>query len=61
MYSVLGEFGVKIKLCILLERGSNDLAAGNGFICPSPHSKLKFAVFFCSIYQTSISFSALVF
>ena len=61
MYSVLGEFGVKIKLCILLEWRSNDLAAGNGFICLSPPNKLKFAVLFCSIYQTSISFSAIVF
>ena len=61
MYSVLGKFGVKVKLCILLEWGSNDLAAGNGFICLSPPSKLKFTVLFCSIYQTSISFSAIVF
>ena len=41
---------MKIELCIPLERGSNVLSTDNGFICLSPPSKLKFAVFFCSIY-----------
>ena len=32
-----------------------------GFICLSPLSKLKIALLFCSIYKTTISFSAIVF
>ena len=48
-YSVLSDILVKIGLCIPLERGSNVLPTGKGFICLSPPSKLKVAVLFCSI------------
>ena len=60
-YSVLSDILVKNKLCILLERRSNVLSTGEGFICLSPPSKLKIAVRFCSIYKKTISFSAIVF
>ena len=60
-YSVLSDILVKNKLCIPLERGSNVLFTSEGFIGLSPPSKLKGAVFFCSIYKQSISFSAIVF
>ena len=60
-YSVLSDILVKIELCIPLERGSNVLSTGEGFICLSPPSKLKIAVHFCSIYKKTISFSAIVF
>ena len=40
---------VKNELCIPLERRSNVLSTGEGFICLSPPSKLKIAVLFCSI------------
>ena len=60
-YSVLSDILVKNELCIPLERGSNVLSTGEGFICLSPTSKLKIAVHFCSIYKKSISFSAIVF
>ena len=60
-YSVLSDILVKNKLCIPLERGSNVLFTGKGFICLSPPSKLKITVLYCSIYKRSISFSALVF
>ena len=59
-YSVLSDILVKIGLCIPLERGSNVLSTGEGFICLSPPSKLKIAVLYCSIYKT-ISFNAIVF
>ena len=39
-YSVLSDFLVKNELCIPLERGSNVLPTGKGFICLSPPSKL---------------------
>ena len=39
-YSVLSDILVKNKLCISLERGSNVLSTGKGFICLSPPSKL---------------------
>ena len=60
-YSVLSDILVKNELCITLERGSNVLSTGEGFICLSPPSKLKIAVRFCSIYKKTISFSAIVF
>ena len=60
-YSVLSDILVKYELCIPLERGSNALSTGEGFICLSPPSKLKIAVRFCSIYKKTISFSAIVF
>ena len=60
-YSVLSAILVKNELCIPLERGSNVLSTGKGFICLSPPSKLKIAVRFCSIYKKTISFSAIVF
>ena len=59
-YSVLSDILVKNELCIPLERGSNVLSTGEGFICLSPPSKLKIAVLFCSIYKKTISFSAIV-
>ena len=42
-YSVLSDILVKNELCIPLERGSNFLSTGEGFICLSPTSKLKAA------------------
>ena len=60
-YSVLSDILVKNELCIPLERESNVLSTGEGFICLSPPSKLKIAVRFCSIYKNTISFSAIVF
>ena len=60
-YSVLSDISVKNELCIPLERGSNVLSTGEGFICLSPPSKLKTAVRFCSIYKKTILFSAIVF
>ena len=60
-YSVLSDILVKNELCIPLERGSNVLSTGEGFICLFPPSKLKIAVHFCSIYKMTISFSAIVF
>ena len=39
-YSVLSDILVKNELCISLERGSNVLSTGKGFICLSPPSKL---------------------
>ena len=60
-YSVLSDILVKNKLCIQLERGSDVLSTGKGFICLSPPSKFKIAVLFCSIYKKTISFSAIVF
>ena len=51
---------VKNELCKLLERGSNVISTGKGSFCLSPHSKLKIAVRFCSIYKRSISFNTLV-
>ena len=59
-YSVLSDILVKNELCIPLERGSNVLSTGEGFIRLSPPSKLKIAVRFCSIYKKTISFSAIV-
>ena len=41
--SVLSDILVKIDLCIPLERGSNVLSTGNGFICLSLPCKLKIA------------------
>ena len=58
-YSVLSDILVKNELCIPLERGSNVLSTGEGFICLSPPNKLKIAVILCSIYIKTISFSAL--
>ena len=60
-YSVLSAILVKNELCIPLERESNVLSTGEGFICLSPPSKLKIAVRFCSIYKKTVSFSAIVF
>ena len=60
-YSVLSDILVKNELCIPLERGSNVLSTGEGFVCLSRPSKLKIAVRFCSIYKKTISFSAIVF
>ena len=60
-YSVLSDILVKNELCIPLERGSNVLSNGEGFICLSHPSKLKIAVLFCSIYKKTISFGAIVF
>ena len=59
-YSVLSDILVKHELCIQLERRSNVLSTGEGFICLCPPSKLKIAVLFCSIYKKTISFSAIV-
>ena len=44
-----------------LERESNVLSTGEGFIDLSPPSKLDIAVLFCSVYENTISFSAIVF
>ena len=60
-YCILSDILVKNELCIPLERGSNVIYTGKGFICLSPHSKLKIAVLFCYIYKRSISVSAIVF
>ena len=60
-YSVLSDILVKNELCIPLERVLNVISTGEGFISLSPHSKLKIAVHFCSIYKKTISFSAIVF
>ena len=61
-YSVLSDILVKIELCIPLERGSNVLSTGQGFIFLCPPSKLKISVLFCSIYKKkTISFSAIAF
>ena len=60
-YSFLSDILVKNELCIPLERGSNVLSTGEGFICLSSPSKLKIAVRFCSIYKKTISFCAIVF
>ena len=54
-FSVLSDILVKNELCIPLERGSNVLSTGEGFICTSPPSKLKLAVLFCSIYKKCYS------
>ena len=43
-YSVLCDILVKNELCIPLERGSNVLSTGEGFIFVSLPSKLKIAV-----------------
>ena len=56
-YSVLSEILVKNKLCIPLEKRSNVLSTGKGFICLSLPSKLKIAV----LKTKTISFSAIVF
>ena len=58
---VLSDILVKNELCIPLERGSNALSTGEGFICLSPPSMLKIAVRFCSIYKKKFSFSGIVF
>ena len=50
-YSVLSDILVKNELRIPLQRGSNVLSTGEGFICLSPFSKLKIVVLFCSIYK----------
>ena len=60
-YSVLSDILVKNEFCIPLERGSNVLPTGEGFICLSSRRKLTIAVRFCSIYKKTISFSAIVF
>ena len=60
-YNVLSDILVKNELCKPLERGSNVLSTGEGFICLSPASKLKIAVLFCSIFKKTFSFSAIVF
>ena len=60
-YSVLSDILVNNELCIPLERRSNVLSTGEGFICLSPPSKLKIAVRFCSIYKKTTPFSAIVF
>ena len=39
-YSVLSDILVRNELCIPLERGSNVLSTGEGFICLSSPSKL---------------------
>ena len=43
-YSVLSDILVKNELCIPLERGSNVLSTGKGFICLILPNKLKIAV-----------------
>ena len=53
-YSVLSDI-------FALERRSNVLSTGEGFICLSPPSKLKITVRLCSFYKKTISFSAIVF
>ena len=58
-YDVLSDILVKNELCIPLERGLNVLSTGEGFICLSPHSKLKIAV--CFFRTKRQSFSAIVF
>ena len=60
-YSVLSDILVKNELCIPLERGSNVLSTGEGFVCLSPPSKLEIVVRFCSIYKKTVSFSVIVF
>ena len=60
-YTVLSDILVINELCIPLERLSNVLSTGEGFICLSPPSKLKIAVHSCYIYKKTISFSAKVF
>ena len=53
-YSVLSDILVQIEFCMPLERGSNVLSTGDGFICLSPPRKLIFAVLFGSIYNKII-------
>ena len=60
-YNVPSDILVKNELCIPLERGSNVLSTGEGFIYLSPPSQLKIAVRFCSIYKKTITFIAIVF
>ena len=60
-FSVLSDILVTNELCIPLERKSNVLSTGEGFICLSPPSKLKIDVLFSSIYKMTISFSTTVF
>ena len=50
-YSVLSDILVKNELWIPLERGSNVLSTGEGFIYLSPPSKLKIAVLFLFYLQ----------
>ena len=50
-YSILSDILVKNELCIPLERGSNVLSTGEGFICLSPPSKLKIVVCFLFYLQ----------
>ena len=45
-YSVLSDILVKNEVFLPLERGSNVLSTGEGFICLSSPSKLKIAVHF---------------
>ena len=59
-YSVLSDILVKNELCIPLERGSNVLCTGEGFICLLLPVSL-IVVPFCSIYEKTSSFSAIVF
>ena len=51
LYSVPSDILVKSELCIPLERGSNVLSTGAGFICLSRPSKLKIAVLFLFYLQ----------
>ena len=53
-YSVLSDNLVKIELCIPLERVSNVLSTGEGFICLCPSSKLKSLCF--SVLSTKRQF-----
>ena len=51
-YSVLSDILVKNELCIPLERESNVVSTGKGFICLTPPCKLKIAVLFLFYLQT---------
>ena len=57
-YSVLSYILVKNELCTPLERGSNVLSTGEGFICLSPPSKLK--ILCVSVLSTKIQFRSVL-
>ena len=57
-YSVLSDILVKNELCIPLERGSNVLSTGEGFICLSLPSKIKSQCF--SVLSTKRQFRSVL-
>ena len=55
-YSVLSDIWVEIELCIPLESESSVLSIYNAYVCLSPPSKVKFAVFFFLFYLRRADF-----